>query len=89
MDLRIEANIEMEQVAPKRGTEPKSREDVLLPLSMRERCCVAGLAENLKIYAGLSDRYKNDGTFVEASVILLRTFRDVTGVSWDVASRFW
>lgn len=89
MDLRIEPNVEMAGLAPKRATEAKSREDVLLPLSMRERACVAVLAKNLQSYEKLARRYKDEEAFVEASVLLLRTFRDVTGVSWEEASRFW
>lgn len=89
MDLRIEPNVEMAGLAPKRAIEPKSREDVLLPLSMRERALVAMTAANLRIYERLAEKYREEPAFVEASAVLLRTFRDATGVSWEVASGFW
>jgi hypothetical protein len=89
MDLRIEPNVEMVGLAPKRAGEPKSREDVLLPLSMRERALVAMVGANLRLYERLVDRYKDDEDFVKASVLLLRTFKEATGVSWEVASGFW
>lgn len=87
--LRVTANTEMAGLAPSRVGEPKNREDVLLPLSMRERCCVAAIALNLNLLGGLSQEYREEGAFVQASVILLRTFKDVTGVSWEVAEKFW
>lgn len=92
MDLRVETPVVLpEGVAPKRVQAPENREELLLPLTLRERLCVAAMAEALKaleLESVAQGRAVSDYVLI-ASKALLRTFADVSGVKWTEAKRFW
>ena len=95
MELRMETpQVTPESVAPKRVQAPRSREELLLPLTLRERLCVAAMAAALRALEGEAEAQRtatgdvSDPVFV-ASVALLHAFKDVTGVGWAQAQKFW
>ena len=70
-------------LAPYRVKPPQSREEILLPLSERERYCVAAMVARLEVLAEESGALPHPG-----ALPLLRAFRDVTGIeyvgcAWD------
>lgn len=74
-----------EGLAPARTAAPTSREDVLLPLTMRERAAVVAMASAIKSI-GLTDESPQT---VAAWKELLTGFATITGVSWHDAARYW
>lgn len=83
-----------EQIAPRRLKPPATREELLLPLTLRERACIAAIASVLRV----AERESEDDaitekadfdTFVVAGINLLAAYRQVTGSPWSESSHFW
>jgi hypothetical protein len=73
-------------LAPYRVKPPQSREEILLPLSERERYCVAAMVASLERLA--EETLPHAVLPHPGALPLLRAFRDVTGVeyvgcAWD------
>lgn len=84
MDLKVVTDVERSAragVAPERRFVPTDREAILLPLTGRERCAVAAMADALFRVGELAETPETLRIYQTLSA----GFQSVTGVEWSEA----